>query len=471
MNTLRGGGRVTDPPSLIEAFDDPKLFGIDLWPMQRRLLEDVERHRLNVWALGRRSSKTFLSSGVCVHGCLFRPDLDAMVRPGEARYSVAIATNHEQARLIVRAARSIIERSPLLAGMVKAATEDGITFTNGTELRAFPCTARGRRGWPISTLVMDEAAHFLSESDGYQTAARVWEAMAPSTAQFGLAARIIVSSTPYGSEGLFAKLHAQALEGELADAVAHRASTAEANPTVDAAFLAAERVRDPAAFRQEYEAEFGSTGDSYIDWDLVPAPAERGHLKPSDCKDWVIGLDPAFSRDNFGIAIVGRDHHDRRKLRVGRIEAYKPDRSFPGPLPEIARLARGYRARLVSDQYGAEPIQDWLRREGHAVKVHNMSAESKTAVFSTLRARLEDGSLELYDEPRLIAELKRLRTKFSAGSAAVVNPRVGGSHGDVAQALALAVYELRQGGSGRGRVRVGGRSHDYSPSALNPLNP
>jgi hypothetical protein len=50
------------------------------------------------------------------------------------------------------------------------------------------------------------------------------------------------------------------------------------------------------------------------------------------------------------------------------------------------------------------------------------------------------GSLELYGEPTLLAELRRLRTKYRAGHAAVVNPRVGGSHGDLAQALALAVW-------------------------------
>jgi hypothetical protein len=49
----------------------------------------------------------------------------------------------------------------------------------------------------------------------------------------------------------------------------------------------------------------------------------------------------------------------------------------------------------------------------------------------------------LYEQPSLTAELRRLRTRYAAGQAAVVNPRVGSSHGDQAQALALAVWELR----------------------------
>ncbi len=56
--------------------------------------------------------------------------------------------------------------------------------------------------------------------------------------------------------------------------------------------------------------------------------------------------------------------------------------------------------------------------------------------------------LELYEEPDLVAELRRLRTRYAAGRASVENPRVGGSHGDIAQALALAVYELDRHGGG-----------------------
>lgn len=70
-----------------------------------------------------------------------------------------------------------------------------------------------------------------------------------------------------------------------------------------------------------------------------------------------------------------------------------------------------------------------------------MTAASKTAAFAELRARLLGGTLDLYDEPDLLAELRRLRSRYAAGQASVVNPRVGGSHGDLAQALALAVHE------------------------------
>jgi hypothetical protein len=47
----------------------------------------------------------------------------------------------------------------------------------------------------------------------------------------------------------------------------------------------------------------------------------------------------------------------------------------------------------------------------------------------------------------LLEELRRLRTKYTAGSSSVANPRVGSSHGDLVQALAIAVYAMRGAGS------------------------
>jgi hypothetical protein len=65
------------------------LLAFELWPRQRDLLEAIEAGpRMHVLALGRRSGKSTMAALVALHFCLFRPDLDAMVRPGELRYAV-----------------------------------------------------------------------------------------------------------------------------------------------------------------------------------------------------------------------------------------------------------------------------------------------------------------------------------------------------------------------------------------------
>jgi hypothetical protein len=448
---------------LLAACDDPQLFGLPLWPKQRELLAAVEAGpRLHVWALGRRSSKTTSAAIVGLWDCLLRPELDSLVLTGTRRYAVAVATNLRQARLFVRAALSIVERSPLLAELVESASEDEILFANGTALAAFPCSSRGGRGWAISTLLLDEAAHFQSETEGPQVADRVFEALVPSTAQFGDAARIIVASTPYGEGNLFADLYKRTTSGELPDAVAQHATTAEANPTIDEGFLEQERSRDPEGFRSEYEAEFLAGGSAFLDPERIhDAIAPREELPPGvdEHWEWVAGLDPAFSSDPFGLAIVGRDRfRDPQRLVLALARRWSPARQKPRSLEEgraiedalldeVAHVCLGYGARVVTDQYRAAGVVDYLRRKGLSVRAEPMTAASKTAAFTELRARLNLGSLELYEEPQLLAELRRLRTRYAAGRASVENPRVGGSHGDMAQALALAVSALRFGSS------------------------
>lgn len=457
---------------LVEVCDDPQLFGFKLWPRQRELLDSIDRGaRIHVLALGRRSGKTTMAALVLLHGCLFRPDLDAMVRSGERRYAVGVATNLAQARLLVAAARSIIESSPLLAELLEAATEDELRFANGTVLRAFPCSSRGGRGWPISHLLMDEAAHFLTETEGPATAERVWEALVPSTAQFGDGARIILASTPYGQDGLFADLFNRAQSGELADAQAHHAPTADVNPTITADFLATEERRDPNGHRSEYLAEFTGSGMTFLDLDRFEV-YERGELEPRHGTGWIAGLDPAFSSDPFGIALVGRHPDDPQQLVVGSVSALRPRRIRSiehraeverEMLDQVAMIVKRYGARAVSDQHQARVITEYLSRHGINVAVRNMTAASKTAAFQELRSRLYAGTLDLYAEPDLMAELRRLRTKYRAGSAAVEIPRVGKSHGDMAQALALAVYEHSLNPMSTGTIAGARRYGDAGP--------
>ena len=436
--------------TVLEACDDDRLFGVDLWPEQRTLLADVDVVRLLLWALGRRSGKTTMAALVCLWDCLLRPELDERMMPGETRYAVPVATNLQQARLIVDAARGIAERSPAFSRCIERMTEDELRFTSPsgspTALRAFPCSSRGARGWPISCLVLDEAAHMLDSTDGPQVADRVYSALVPATAQFGDDARIIVASSPYGPDNLFARLHTEVAEGKLPGA-AYRRSTAQMNPTIPADFLQTEAARDPISFRAEYMAEFVSAGDAFIDMDRVeigqgePAPREAG-------EGWIAGLDPAFSArgDAFGIALVGRSRADREKLVVGPVKALRPEGDFTGALSQAASIAESYGARVVTDQYSAPAILAYLQSRGLTARQHTMSAASKTDIFNELRARIYEKTLPIPNLPALQAELRRLQAKFRAGSAAVTNPRVGGSHGDMAQALALAVFEHTRGG-------------------------
>src|SRR5581483_11531370 len=383
---------------LVEACEDERLFGVALTPRQRELLEQVEAgDLLHVWCIGRRGLKTTSAAIAALWTALLRPELREHVRRRERIYAVGVATNLRQARLFLAAARSIVEASPLLGPLVEQATEDELVFKNRATLAAFPCTSRGGRGWPIAALVMDEAAHHV-DGDGNQAAASVYRSLAPSVAQFGDRARIIVASTPYGTDGWFADTYARAERGELPGAVAAHATTAEANPHISQSFLEAERARDPDAYQSEYDALFVAAGGQYLDRPRVDqAVCEPLELPAGEVVGPVAAVDLAFVHDLSALAIVGRDGGQRDRLRLVLSRAWTPDRAggFTKLLDEIADLCQTHGVtRLYCDQHHATAAVEHLARRGLHATVVATTAASKSQMFASLKAKLYSGQLE-----------------------------------------------------------------------------
>jgi len=76
----------------------------------------------------------------------------------------------------------------------------------------------------------------------------------------------------------------------------------ELNPAIDRASLARIEDEDPDLFGQEYRASFTSIGGSFFDNGKL-AKATRP-LPEHEHGTRVLGLDPAFDGDNFGLAIA-----------------------------------------------------------------------------------------------------------------------------------------------------------------------
>ena len=62
--------------SLVEAAEDPRLFGLELSERQRELLRLMDENSLVVCAAGRQSGKSLLAAVALVHNLLLRVDLD-----------------------------------------------------------------------------------------------------------------------------------------------------------------------------------------------------------------------------------------------------------------------------------------------------------------------------------------------------------------------------------------------------------
>ena len=131
-------------------------------------------------------------------------------------------------------------------------------------------------------------------------------------------------------------------------------------------------------------------------------------------------------RDPFAVVLVGRSHDDPHRLRLGLAHALMPERgtSFEDRravederLAAVAHLLREYHVERVSaDQYASAPIVERLARLDVEVTPFALSQESKAAIFRELRERLYGGGLELFEHRPLLAELRRLGLRYTAGA-------------------------------------------------------
>jgi hypothetical protein len=459
---------------LVQACQDPNLLGIDLHPRQREILEQIDSGRFHeiVLVLGRRSGKSLMAAAVAVHDACFR-DLTRYLRPRQARHVVVVAANREQAGIVLGYVRELLTNSPLLKGCIAAETAESIEVrqphTGAPALvKTMPCSARAGRGLAISTLIADEIGHWLDATEGPAVADRVWGSLTPALADFHEHGRALAISTPWGNSNLLAQLFKRATSGDHADMLAVRAATWQMRPDLQQSYFDRERAKDPELFRGEFGAEFLASGAAFFDPERLEAAVDedRFELPPGQITEPVVGLDPSFSADPFGCVVVGRGvghledraegrpEDRRRRFRVAAVRSWRPtpgrELSVEPVLDEIAALCRRYGAHsVVTDQWCSAPVRQGLARRGISAHEKTLTASSKAGVFSDLKSLVYTDSLELYRHEGLLSELKRVEAHYASGSVSIRIPRVAGSHGDMACALALAVSAATKRGGGQ----------------------
>ena len=355
-----------------------------------------------------------------------------------------------------------VQASPVLSQVCRIKTDRielalpqadraGRPFIARVRILSVPANAHTIRGHRASLIVFNEIAH-LDDTAGAGSDEALWTALTPSLRKFGELGRIVCISTPAGPRGKFYELCQAAQGGSLTASSSFRQlSTWEVDPGVT------EQQREQwradlgeALFDQEYGAQFVDAGGSFFDLsaiEFVDAPA-----RPEDGEAWLVGLDPAFHRDRFAVALVGRSRCEHDTLLVGAIESIEPRgvaRSFGQRRErEDATLARAWETiapyalrRIVSDQHNGAAIESYFGRRAIPVEIVNLTRPAQTAGFVALRQRLVEGSLRCWRHLLLVEELRRVRARDTE---TIFLPRYGDSHCDAAAALALAVSHAQQ---------------------------
>jgi len=438
----------------LQAAQDPRLLGVvPVWPVQEEVLAATDGpERIFVLRIGRRGGKGYIDALVAAHNALLSDHLSAYLRPGERRYIVAISRKGTQAQLVLQTVLQIVKASPTLAGTIESSSDDQIDFTNGVTMIA-AANADSARGKPLSCVLFLEAAHFAGEKDdpeeaGDRSAVNAWKALSPGLAQFGDDGIVIVESTPRGRSGWFYDFCTRVESGEIPEARAFHYTTAEANPTISPTFLDSEGARDPDNYAVEFEALWSGGSSAFLDFDRFSAVRDVD-VPPEDLiGPKTVGCDMAGAGGQIGLAVVGRDPADPRRMVCAHVDGLKVSKASTllglaklqtNLLDRVVKVAKRYDAEVVVDQFSSTQVRTHFTAAGVKCKVLTQGAATKDSGYREVRDRLYSGGLEIPADPPLIADLRRLRTRTTSTGSSVVNPRLKGQHGDRCSALVLAV--------------------------------
>ena len=389
------------------------VLGVSLYPAQAEALLAMAVFQLVALACGRRGGKSLLAAIWAVYDCTMR-DLRQYQRRGETRYVLLVAASVPQARALFRTVADMC-KAPMIAPLVVGEpTHDEIRLANNTVLRVVPCSSRSSRGLAASSVIFEELSSF-QDTDGYQSGDAVYRALEPSVAQFKEHGRIIALSSPRGQRGTFYNLHERAKASEVGFAM--KVPTWEMNPAIDRASLARIEDEDPDLFAQEYRASFTAIGGSFFDSTKLAEATQP--LPDHDHGTRVLALDPAFSQDDFGIAIACVPAHDDTVCYLEHVEALRRP-GFNAAMDYAAGLAKGWQAsRVVTDQAAQQAVVEELGKRGvtcHAVPWTGRSASgrSKPHRYGRVKQLINQGRLTLPDDAELRSEFTEVTVRESA---------------------------------------------------------
>jgi phage terminase large subunit-like protein len=397
--------------------------------------------------LGRRSGKGLMAAVAAIHNATM-PDYSDLLRPGEARFIIVVANRDEQAQEFVRVVRELLRSAPDedLTNLVDwdRCTLSEIVFTTGAVIRAMPCSSRSTRGLAISLLVMDEAAFMKTDSEGFSAGKQVYQALSPSTAQFGEMGYTMLTSTPNWRSGIFWDLYRAGTEGQDEDLLVVQRPTWEMNPRITRASLEREFRANPDWAATEYGADFTAASGAFLDIrDILACKRESGTLPPHPDHKYKCAIDPAFARDAFAMAIA---HREKDTVIVDGVWTWSRA-GFERTLDEVVSVAQRYGVKQVrTDQYSSQPVLEGLQRRRIECEAIPWDNANKFEAFTRLKAGITTRQVSLPNDDDVVNELQNLEAKPTVTGMTRIAASAG-NHDDRATVLA-ALMDLLEGGFG-----------------------
>lgn len=374
---------------------------IKLYPAQKRAIRKMRDNRFFIQLASRQIGKSTMMTIYILWQACFNADQRILL----------VANKEATAIEIFQRVRMAYEELPnWLKPPVKEYAKTSMTLENGSRIGITTTTGSAARGQSVNCLVIDEMAfietHLIEE---------FWKSVFPVITS-SKKSKVFVCSTANGNDNLFHTLYRGAVDGE--NGWAHDKIMWHEVPDRDDDWVKSTRqaIGSNDAWRQEFNCEFLSTGESSIDDDLFEDMVSKtrdpkiilddGHYKIWEEADpsrvYVAGVDTAegVGADSSCIQILDiTDIKDIRQVacynsnKIPPLEfatkVYSVLRNYGMPLALIERNNCGAQVvdRLANDM-GYEKIVSYGNKAAHRKNIMlGMIAHTNTKYQGVLNMR------------------------------------------------------------------------------------
>jgi hypothetical protein len=393
---------------------------------------------------GRRAGKDSVASLIAAHAAVTFSDHDRL-RPGEFATILCLATDRDQARIVLRYIKSFFSDLPSLKAMVVRETASGFELDNSVVVEVTANSGKTIRGRAVALAILDEMSQWRDETSTAPDT-ETYVALKPSLAS--LNGMIIGISTPYRRSGLLWDKYKKHFGQNDDDVLVIQCGTRALNPTIPQALIDAEIAADPAKNSAEWLAEWRTDIAGFLDLELIEAAVDRGVMVRPPSKLWryTSFTDPSGgAKDSFTTAVS----HDENGVAVldALLEIKAPFNPQEATKQVVALLKSYGLSTTTGDKYAANWVVSAFAEHG---VTYRHSERDRSAIYLECLPLFTSGRVRLIDTPgnRLVNQFAALeRRSLPGGRTRVDHPAVGGRD-DSSNSAAGALIAASTAGTG-----------------------
>lgn len=417
-----------------------KLDRLRLFPYQREIIDQVERHKFTVVCTPKRQGKTMISAVVALYFALL-PNKSVLILSTSREHASGVAFKR-----IKDLVNYLVAKEPTVKTKIKSLSRTSITFKHNSTIETVPCVTSSIAGRTYDLLVIDELA-YIEDEEVAEVA--ISQSEQPHT-------KILVTSTASSTDHLLYKLYLQSKEPKSGIHFIYLSGLESAvlNPLIKQDYL--EMLRKTMAgdrFRNLWCNEWVSKEGSVVlsPEDItpclrdIPCPIPAGELRAyfPDMVGWklAVGIDRAlpFSQHgdlSAGVAVAKILRDDGSYIYLVLDCKVFPSGSFEEITDWLSSLHQDYEIdQLCVEQYQGADIHDFALREGIPSEIIHVNRGNKEKAFGKLIYLVKTKKLVLpahYEE--LVTELTHIQYKWGKYEAE------RGYHDDCVYALLWALW-------------------------------